>query len=127
MEPSESSFDCNVVDFPVQSAREGMEEIYVSSKCVVADAPTELQDKGLEINASSQPSLIDSIKEHFSIAVPVTFTFLMRKSVDVVSVIFIGHLGATYLAAAGLATITQNVSGGAIIYGLTGALGTIGT
>ena len=67
----------------------------------------------------------EKIYEHLVIAVPVFLTFAMRKSVDIVSVIFVGHLGAVYLGSAGLASVTQNVTGNAVIHGLSGALGTI--
>jgi hypothetical protein len=37
----------------------------------------------------------------------------------------IGHLGAHYLSAAGLASVTQNVTGNAILYGMSGGMSTI--
>ena len=59
------------------------------------------------------------------IAIPVCCTFLMRKSVDIVSVIYVGHLGSHYLSAAGIAAVTANVTGNSVVIGLTGALSTI--
>jgi MATE family multidrug resistance protein len=69
--------------------------------------------------------MTDRIFEHANIAVPVCLTFVMRKSVDIVSVIFVGHLGSHYLSAAGLASVTQNVTGNSLIIGLAGALSTL--
>jgi len=43
----------------------------------------------------------DEVASQLKIAGPVVLTFLTRKSVDLVSVIFVGHLGAEYLSAAG--------------------------
>eukprot|EP01036_Dinobryon_divergens_P029842 gene29842-39003_t len=72
-----------------------------------------------------EKKLLDRISELANIAVPVCLTFVMRKSVDIVSVIFVGHLGAKYLSAAGLASVTQNVTGNSLIIGLAGALSTL--
>lgn len=65
------------------------------------------------------------ILDHLYIACPVISTFVLRKSIDVVSVISVGHLGPHYLAAAGLASVTANVTGNSMIIGLAGALTTI--
>ena len=59
------------------------------------------------------------------LAFPVCCTFVMRKSVDIVSVMFVGRLGSHYLSAAGIAAVTSNVSGNSMIVGLAGALSTI--
>ena len=69
--------------------------------------------------------MFTKVLDHFRIAAPVCFTFVMRKSVDITSVIFVGHLGADYLSAAGLASVTQNVTGNSLIIGLAGALSTL--
>lgn len=49
----------------------------------------------------------------------------MRKSVDIVAVIFVGHLGRHYLAAAGIASVTANVTGNSMLIGFSGALSTL--
>jgi len=49
----------------------------------------------------------------------------MKKSVDIITYVFIGHLEKRYLAAAGLANVTANVVGNSILTGLVGALATI--
>ena len=59
-----------------------------------------------------------------SLILPVCFSFIFRKSIDLVSVIFVGHLGAQYLAASGLATVTANVTGNSMVIGFAGALST---
>ena len=59
------------------------------------------------------------------IAMPVCLTFILRKSIDIISVIFVGHLSAHYLSSCGLATVTSNVTGSAIVVGLGGALSTL--
>lgn len=56
---------------------------------------------------------------------PVCLSFFLRKSTDIISVIAIGHLDSHYLSSAGLASVTANVTGNSMIYGLGGALSTI--
>ena len=56
---------------------------------------------------------------------PVWLTLACRKAVDIVPVIFVGKLGARYLAAAGLATVTANVVGTSFLIGLSGGLSTL--
>lgn len=69
--------------------------------------------------------VIDEIKAHLAIAWPVCLSFFMRKSTDIISVIAIGHLGSHYLSAAGIASVTANVTGNSMIWGLAGAISTI--
>lgn len=59
------------------------------------------------------------------IAVPVSWSSIMRKSIDIVAVIFVGHLGKHYLAAAGLATVTANVTGNSMLVGFSGAVSSL--
>lgn len=73
----------------------------------------------------SEKSLKNSVLDHLYIAGPVCFSFVMRKSVDIVSVIFVGHLGAHFLSSAGLASVTANVTGNSMIIGLAGAMTTL--
>jgi multidrug resistance protein, MATE family len=68
---------------------------------------------------------LQEIKAHINIAWPVCLSFFMRKSTDVISVIAIGHLGSHYLSAAGIASVTANVTGNSMIWGLAGAISTI--
>lgn len=59
------------------------------------------------------------------LAFPVCCTFVLRKSVDIVSVMFVGHLGPHFLSAAGIAAVTSNVTGNSMVVGFAGALSTI--
>eukprot|EP00596_Hydrurales_sp_CCMP1899_P010733 CAMPEP_0119040490 /NCGR_PEP_ID=MMETSP1177-20130426/10428_1 /TAXON_ID=2985 /ORGANISM="Ochromonas sp, Strain CCMP1899" /LENGTH=144 /DNA_ID=CAMNT_0007005585 /DNA_START=162 /DNA_END=593 /DNA_ORIENTATION=+ len=59
------------------------------------------------------------------LAFPVICTFVMRKSVDIVSVIFVGRLGPSWLSAAGIAAVSSNVTGNSMVVGLAGALSTL--
>ena len=84
-------------------------------------------------SGKSDLALIDSTEHSYraevmaqiALAFPVCCTFVMRKSVDIVSVMFVGRLGPHYLSAAGIAAVTSNVSGNSMIVGLAGALSTI--
>lgn len=58
------------------------------------------------------------------VAWPITGAMLMRRSVDLISVVFVGHIGREYLAGVGLATVTANVTGYSMLIGLTGGLST---
>lgn len=48
-----------------------------------------------------------------------------RRSIDIISYMFLGSLGEKFMAAAGLANVTANVIGNSIVIGLGGALTTI--
>lgn len=65
------------------------------------------------------------ILAQIQIAFPVCCTFVLRKSVDIVSLIYVGHLESNYLSAAGIAAVTSNVTGNSMVIGLAGALSTI--
>ena len=88
-----------------------------------------------ELESSSKGSITPAIpvcnsyKEEIiaqiQLAFPVCCTFVMRKSVDMISVMFVGHLGRHYLSAAGIASVTANVTGNSMVFGLAGALSTI--
>jgi MATE family multidrug resistance protein len=55
----------------------------------------------------------------------ISLSYLMKKSLDIVSFSFVGHQGALYLSAAGLALVTANVTGNSILLGLGGAQSTL--
>ena len=67
----------------------------------------------------------EEVLAQIQLAFPVCCTFVMRKSVDMISVMFVGHLGRHYLSAAGIASVTANVTGNSMVFGLAGALSTI--
>jgi MATE family multidrug resistance protein len=70
-------------------------------------------------------SLWGQIIDHIYLAGPVVSAQLLRRVVVMSSVIAVGHLGAHYLAAAGLASVTANVTGNSMVIGLSGALTTL--
>jgi MATE family multidrug resistance protein len=96
---------------------------------------------------SSSPSSIWSLKqlwlettEHLKIAAPVCVTYVLRKSPDIISIMFVGHIASSlqdvssldgtksvshYVACVGLASVTANVTGNSMIIGMAGALSTI--
>ena len=78
--------------------------------------------------------------EHLKIAAPVFVTYVLRKSPDIVSIMFVGHIASSlqdvssldgtktishYVACVGLASVTANVTGNSMIIGMAGALSTI--
>lgn len=70
--------------------------------------------------------LLTELKSQITMASQVCIQMLCKKSVDIVSVIFVGHLASThYLSAAGIATVTSNVFGNSFIMGLGGPLSTL--
>lgn len=75
--------------------------------------------------SSSLKKVLVEMHAQIKIATPVCLTFILRKSIDIVSVIFVGHLSAHYLSSSGLATVTSNVTGSAIVVGMSGALSTL--
>ena len=76
-------------------------------------------------NTTIKNKILREIYAQIKLASPVSFTFLLKKSIDIVSVIFVGHFSAEkYLSGAGLATVTANVTGNSLLVGLSGALST---
>jgi MATE family multidrug resistance protein len=65
------------------------------------------------------------VQSQLYIAFPVLVTFFLRKSVDIISVMFVGRLGSLYLSSAGIATVTANVTGFSMVVGLAGAISTL--
>ena len=55
----------------------------------------------------------------------VSWSYLMKKSLDMVSLSYVGHLGKMYMSATGLALVTANVTGNSFLLGLGGALSTL--
>ena len=65
------------------------------------------------------------IRELAFLGAPVFISLASNRSLSTVSLSFVGRLGATELAAAGLATSLANVSGESMLVGLTGAMQTL--
>ena len=59
------------------------------------------------------------------LAVPVSTSFLLNKTVSFVSIVFVGHLGPAELAAAALGSSLTNVVGNSVLAGLAGAMSTL--
>lgn len=72
-----------------------------------------------------EDSYLKEIVALVRLALPVCCTFLLRKSIDIVSLIYVGRLGPHFLSAAGIALVTYNVTGNSLIESFGGALSTI--
>ena len=62
------------------------------------------------------------------LALPVSASLFLRNSIDISSLIFVGHLtieSEHFLSAAGLASVTANMTGYSMLVGLAGALATL--
>lgn len=70
-------------------------------------------------------SSMKELKAQLTYGLQTSLSYLMKKSLDVVSFSFVGHLGKVYLSATGLALVTANVTGNAILLGLGGAQATL--
>ena len=73
----------------------------------------------------SLKSIIVELKSQLLIIGPVLVTFLMRRSISFVSLMFVALIGTAELSAIGLATVTANVTGFSMIIGLSGAVSTL--
>lgn len=58
-------------------------------------------------------------------SIPLVLTFLLQNSLSTVSVLSVGHLGATELAAVSMGAMTANITGYATIQGIATALDTL--
>ncbi|EGV64041.1 ethionine resistance protein [Yamadazyma tenuis] len=58
-------------------------------------------------------------------SIPLVLTFLLQNSLSTVSVLSVGHLGATELAAVSMGSMTANITGYAAIQGVATALDTL--
>jgi Na+-driven multidrug efflux pump len=63
-------------------------------------------------------AMFQELKAQLKICVPVCTQNLMKRSVDVITLMTVGHLGPHAMSAAGLATVTSNVFGNSFIMGL---------
>lgn len=64
--------------------------------------------------------MFSELKVQLKICFPVCTQNLMKRSVDVITLMTVGHLGPHAMSAAGLATVTSNVFGNSFIMGLVG-------
>ncbi|CAH6723514.1 ethionine resistance-conferring protein 1 [[Candida] jaroonii] len=58
-------------------------------------------------------------------SIPLVLTFLLQNSLSTISVVSVGHLGATELAAVSMGAMTANITGYATIQGIATALDTL--
>jgi MATE family multidrug resistance protein len=65
------------------------------------------------------------VKRLLRLAVPLVASFILRNAVQMVSVMFVGHLGELPLAGASLAASVANVTGFSFLAGMAGALDTL--
>jgi len=85
----------------------------------------DLKTPDLATEILAEKGVLDQVQDHLKIAGPVISAFVMRRIVVLTSVIAVGHLGAHYLASAGLASVTANVTGNSMVLGMSGALVTL--
>ncbi|PWZ55133.1 Protein DETOXIFICATION 16 [Zea mays] len=64
-------------------------------------------------------------KRLLRLAGPLVLSFILRNAVQMVSVMFVGHLGKLPLAGASLASSLANVTGFSLVAGMAGALDTL--
>ncbi|KAK3133960.1 hypothetical protein QOZ80_6AG0543290 [Eleusine coracana subsp. coracana] len=65
------------------------------------------------------------VKKLLRLAVPLVASFILRNAVQMVSVMFVGHLGELQLAGVSLAASLANVTGFSFLAGMAGALDTL--
>lgn len=65
------------------------------------------------------------VKRLLRLVVPLVISFILRNAVQMVSVMFVGHLGELPLAGASLAASLANVTGFSFLAGMAGALDTL--
>lgn len=75
--------------------------------------------------ATDHKDVCGEFQSQIRLSLPVCLTFVIKKSVDLVSIAFVGHSSTLGLSAAGLATVTANVTGRSMIDGFSGAISTL--
>ncbi|KAJ8516103.1 hypothetical protein ONZ45_g6554 [Pleurotus djamor] len=79
----------------------------------------------VHLRASGSRAFRQELKALTRASIPVFWTYLLEYSLIMASVVSIGHLSTTALAAVTLGTMTANVSGFSVIQGLSAALDTM--
>ncbi|CAL5058714.1 unnamed protein product [Urochloa decumbens] len=80
---------------------------------------------GGDLGDRSKGSMLSEVKKLLCLAGPLVFGFLLQNLVQMVSVMFVGHLGELELAAAAVATSFANVTGFSFLFGLASSLDTL--
>lgn len=78
-----------------------------------------------EIDPEPKTTILNEIKVIIKYSLPLIVTFLLQYSLTVASVFSVGRLGSTELAAVSLSSMTANISGYAIIQGVSTCLDTL--
>ncbi|CAX44339.1 MATE family transporter, multltidrug/sodium efflux pump, putative [Candida dubliniensis CD36] len=78
-----------------------------------------------EIDPEPKTTIFNEIKVIIKYSLPLIITFLLQYSLTVASVFSVGRLGSTELAAVSLSSMTANISGYAIIQGVSTCLDTL--
>ncbi|CCG22826.1 hypothetical protein CORT_0B11270 [Candida orthopsilosis Co 90-125] len=78
-----------------------------------------------DIGPEPKTSLLRETRLLLKFAVPIVITFLLQYSLTFASVLSVGRLGSTELAAVSLSSMTANISGYAIIQGVSTCLDTL--
>ncbi|XP_078429258.1 protein DETOXIFICATION 16-like [Wolffia australiana] len=73
----------------------------------------------------SSLSLLEEIKTQVSLATPLVAVNLLQYSFQIVSLMFVGHLGELPLSGAAMATSFANVTGFSVLLGMASALDTL--
>lgn len=95
------------------------------NKQSLADVSDILSHHANELADEPETSLINEVKSLVLYSVPLSITFLLQYSLTVASVFSVGRLGLTELAAVSLSSMTANISGYAIIQGVSTCLDTL--
>ncbi|EXB30262.1 MATE efflux family protein 6 [Morus notabilis] len=82
-------------------------------------------DEGVHEKGSKRKEILKEVKKQFWLAGPMIFAGLFLYFVQMVSVMFVGHLGKLYLSGAAMATSMATVVGFSLLLGLAGALETL--
>ena len=78
-----------------------------------------------EIDPEPKTTILNEIKVIIKYSLPLIVTFLLQYSLTVASVFSVGRLGSTELAAVSLSSMTANISGYAMIQGVSTCLDTL--
>ncbi|EAZ15736.1 hypothetical protein OsJ_31155 [Oryza sativa Japonica Group] len=78
-----------------------------------------------EAMASTAAAAAAEVKRLLRLAGPLMASFVLRNSVQMVSVMFVGHLGELQLAGSSLAASLANVTGFSFLFGMSSALDTL--
>ncbi|KAL7665564.1 Ethionine resistance protein [[Candida] zeylanoides] len=91
----------------------------------VIDVSDVLSHHNNELLAEPETNFRAEIRSLITYSAPLSVTFLLQYSLTVASVFSVGRLGSTELAAVSLASMTANISGYAIIQGVSTCLDTL--